>query len=208
MTLPQTDTADSGALVPGSALAARTVDAALTARIASQDASALSQAIADRFPAVFAVARRMVGSDADAEDIAQDVFLRLWRRPPDLSEGKATLATWLYRVTANRSIDWLRRKRPGPLEEANDAPAPDPEPDAVTAGLQVARCVDQALQQLPDRQRLALTLTYYQGLTNIEAAEVMATSVDALESLLSRARRRLRKNLEPEWRELLDALSN
>ena len=195
-------------MVPGSALAARTIDAALTARIASQDPSALSQAIGDRFPAVFAVARRMVGSDADAEDIAQDVFLRLWRKPPDLSEGKATLATWLYRVTANRCIDWLRRKRPGPLEEANDAPASDPEPDVVTAGLQVARCVDQALQQLPDRQRLALTLTYYQGLTNIEAAEVMETSVDALESLLSRARRRLRKDLESEWRELLDALSN
>ncbi len=208
MSLPQTQAAGPGAMASGSVLAARKVDAALAARIARRDHGALSRAVADRFPAVFAVARRMVGSDADAEDIAQDVFLRLWRKPPDLSDGKATLATWLYRVTANRSIDWLRRKRPAPLEEANDAPAPDPEPDVVTAGLQVARCVDQALQALPDRQRLALTLTYYQGLSNIEAAEVMDVSVDALESLLSRARRRLRTDLEPEWRDLLDAISN
>jgi RNA polymerase sigma-70 factor (ECF subfamily) len=192
---------------PGSARPAVSEDAGLTERIARKDHSALSQAVAERFPAVFAVARRMVGSDADAEDIAQDVFLRLWRKPPDLSAGKASLATWLYRVTANRSIDWLRRKRPGPLEEADDVPAHEAAPDIAAAGTQVARLVDEALRSLPDRQRLALTLTYYQGLSNIEAAQVMATSVDALESLLSRARRRLRKDLENDWRDLLDAVS-
>ncbi len=208
VTLSQTRAAVPGALPPGSVAATRADDAALTERIARQDAHALSQAVTERFPAVFAVARRMVGNDADAEDVAQDVFLRLWRKPPDLSAGTATLATWLYRVTANRSIDWLRRKRPGPLDEANEMPAAGAGPDAVTAGSQVTHHVDQALRGLPDRQRLALALTYYQELSNIEAAQVMETSVEAVESLLSRARRGLRKDLEHEWRDLLDAVSD
>ena len=207
MTLPQLQAADPGTTSHGSAAPAKKTDAFLAERIAAQDARALSQVVTERFPAVYALGRLLSDLSGDVEDIAQDVFMRLWRKPPDLSAGKATLATWLYRVTANRSIDWLRRKRPAPLEEAAGEPAREAGPDDLTAGTQVARHVDRALRDLPDRQRLAMTLTYYQGLTNIEAADVMDTSVDALESLLSRARRRLRKDLENEWRDLLDAVS-
>ena len=191
----------------GSAQEIHQGDAALTGRIADGDARALTQAIDAHFPSVFAVARRMVGSDADAEDIVQDVFMVLWRKPPDLSDGRAALGTWLYRVAANRSIDWLRRKRPQPLDEALELPSGEAGPEALAAGEQVARSVDGALARLPDRQRLALTLTYYQGLSNIEAAEIMDVSVDALESLLSRARRRIKEELKDDWRDLLDAIS-
>ena len=190
----------------GSAAPARSDDVRLVARIADHDADALTRVIGDRFALVFAVARRMVGNDADAEDIAQEVFLRLWRKPPDLSLGTARLPTWLYRVTANLSIDWLRRKRPQPLDDALDSPSDDPAPDAATAEGQVSRSVDKALAVLPERQRLAMTLTYYQGLSNIEAASIMEISVDALESLLSRARRNLRQELQDDWRDLLDAI--
>jgi len=207
MTLVQMQAADPGVSPSGSVPDPRKIDAELAARIADQDAVALSQVVSTQFPSVFAVARRMVGSDADAEDIAQDVFLTLWRKPPDLSEGKATLSTWLYRVASNRSIDWLRRKRPGLLEEAENEPEAGAGPEEFAAQGQVARSIDRALAALPERQRLALTLTYYQGLSNIEAAEIMESSVDALESLLARARRRLRSDLEDDWRDLLEAVS-
>ena len=185
----------------------RSSDAALTGRIAEGDARALAQAIDAHFPSVFAVACRMVGTDADAEDIAQDVFMVLWRKPPDLSDGRAALGTWLYRVASNRSIDWLRRKRPQPLDDALELPSGEAGPEASAAGAQVTRSIDGALARLPDRQRLALALTYYQGLSNIEAASIMDVSVDALESLLSRARRRIKEELKDDWRDLLDAIS-
>lgn len=161
----------------------------------------------EQFSLVFALARRMVGNDADAEDIVQDVFMTLWRKPPDLSEGRAALSTWLYRVTSNRSIDWLRKKKPEPLEEVADEADESAGPEQTAASSQVARSVEHAIGCLPERQRLALVLTYYQGLTNIEAAEIMDSSVDALESLLARARRKLRGDLDGQWRELLDAIS-
>ena len=98
----------------GSAPSVKARDAGLARRIAERDGEALSDVVNAQFSRVFAVARRMVGNDADAEDIAQDVFLRLWRKPPDLSDERALLSTWLYRVAANLSIDRLRRKRPAP----------------------------------------------------------------------------------------------
>lgn len=207
MTTSLAPAADPNAQNLGSAASAHSNDARLVARIADHDAGALTEVIEDRFTRTFAVARRMVGSDADAEDIAQEVFLRLWRKPPDLEQGTASLSTWLYRVTANLSIDWLRRKRPQPLDDVPDRAADDPTPDALTAEGQVSRSVDRALAALPERQRLAMTLTYYQGLSNSEAASVLEVSVDALESLLSRARRGVRRELESEWRDLLDAIA-
>ena len=187
---------------------AKARDAGLARRIAERDGEALSDVVNAQFSRVFAVARRMVGNDADAEDIAQDVFLRLWRKPPDLSDERALLSTWLYRVAANLSIDRLRRKRPGPLDETAEIPSGDPGPDAAAAGNQVARQVDAALAGLPDRQRLALTLTYYQGLSNIETAEIMETSAEAVESLLARARRGARAALDGQWQDLLDAIAD
>ena len=186
---------------------AKARDASLARRIAERDGEALSDVVSAQFPRVFAVARRMVGNDADAEDIAQDVFLRLWRKPPDLSGERALLSTWLYRVAANLSIDRLRRKRPDPLDETVEIPSSDAGPDAATAGHQVARHIDTALAALPDRQRLALTLTYYEGCSNIETAEVMETTAEAVESLLSRARRNVRTMLDGQWQDLLDAVA-
>lgn len=190
----------------GSAAPSHPDDARLVARIADKDRTALTEAVEGHFPRVFAVARRMVGRDAEAEDIAQEVFLRLWRKPPDLTLGTARLSTWLYRVASNLSIDWLRRKRPQPLDDGFDVPADSPGPDVRAAEAQVSNSVDRALAALPERQRLALTLTYYQGLSNMEAASVMDVSVDALESLLSRARRGVRRELQHNWRDLLDAI--
>ncbi|MGI9415845.1 MAG: sigma-70 family RNA polymerase sigma factor [Hyphomicrobiales bacterium] len=208
MTVPLPSGADLSAPSEGSVPSAKARDAGLARRIAERDGEALSQVLDEQFTRVFAVARRMVGNDTDAEDIAQDVFLRLWRVPPDLSDERALLSTWLYRVTSNLSFDWLRRKRPEPLDDRQEMPGTEPAPDASAAGHQVARQVDAALAGLPDRQRLALALTYYEGLTNTETADVMETSVEAVESLLARARRGVRGTLDGQWRDLLDAIGD
>jgi len=199
--------ADLSADPEGSAPSAKARDAGLARRIAERDGEALADVVNAQFPRVFAVARRMVGNDADAEDIAQDVFLRLWRKPPDLSDERALLSTWLYRVASNLSIDRLRRKRPDPMDETSEIPSSDAGPDVAAAGQQVARQIDAALAALPDRQRLALTLTYYEGCSNIETAEIMETTAEAVESLLSRARRGVRATLDGQWQDLLDAVA-
>lgn len=186
--------------------AARLRDAEVARRIAARDRDALAEAARTHFARVFAVARRIMGNDAEAEDVAQDVFLKLWNAPPDLEASGAGLSTWLYRVATNRCFDMLRRMRPDQLDETVERAGDDPGPEDDAGRAQVARTVDAALAALPARQRAALVLTYYEGFTNREAADMLDTGVEAIESLLARARRTLKAELEGSWRELLEAL--
>ncbi len=140
-------------------------------------------------------AYRMLGDTAEAEDVAQETFLRLWRELPSW-EPRAKLTTWLHRVAHNLCIDRLRalrRLRPG-----DEADRPDPAAGVATMleEHQRAHAVGKALDALPDRQRAAITLVYHQGLSNREAAVVMEIEVDALESLLSRGRQNLRRHVK------------
>ena len=143
----------------------------------------------------------MLTDHAAAEDVSQECFLRLWRQSarwrPD-----ATVKTWLYRVAHNLCIDALRKRR----ESAElDPEAPDDriDPAGELQRRQVAERVEREISALPERQRTALTLAHHMELGNIEAAEVMDISVEALESLLSRARRTLRARLAPEREDLI-----
>ena len=141
------------------------------------------------------LARRMTGNAADAEDVAQDAFLRLWRHADRWQPGRGKFSTWLYKIVVNLCIDRSRRRSFLPLEAAGD-PADD-RPDAAEgiAKAQTAKMIAAAIARLPERQRAALTLRYYEDIGNIEAAEILAVSVDAIESLLLRARRTLRAEL-------------
>lgn len=172
------------------------------ASIAEGDARAYERLVNAQLNRVVAVARRVLGSDSDAEDVAQEALLRLWRQADKWEPGRARIATWLYRVTVNLSIDRLRRRG-----ETVDA---DPPEQTVEADQQrhmeekeLRRHMDAALQSLPERQRLALVLFHYEGLPMAEAASIMEVSVEALESLLARARRALKQQLAGEWRKLL-----
>jgi RNA polymerase sigma-70 factor (ECF subfamily) len=111
------------------------------------------------------------------------------------------------RVASNAVIDRSRKPRTGPLEEAPEIPDPQARPDGPLDRAQAAKLVDATIGRLPDRQRQALSLVYFEGLSNIEAADVMEVSVEAIESLLSRARRSLKESLSAEWRELLGGLA-
>ena len=151
---------------------------------------------------VYRVVWRISGGHADSEDIAQETFLRLWVNPAQVREAKA-LKGWLLRVASNMVMDRYRRKPMVNLEVAEDVVDLAPGPDGNRELSQVSRAVDAAVAQLPDRQRMALALVHFEQMSNIAAAEVMELSVDALESLLARARRRLKEILGPAGRDML-----
>jgi RNA polymerase sigma-70 factor (ECF subfamily) len=102
----------------------------------------------------------------------------------------------------NQCLDRLRKKRPELLRADYDAASDDPDPEMQVQQRQLASAIDGAIQSLPERQRAAVVLSHYQQLSNPEAAEILAISVEALESLLSRGRKALRQALKPEWSEL------
>lgn len=182
-------------------------DAALVRRAAAGDPQAW-QALVDRhLGIVHALAVRLLGNRAEAEDVAQETFLRAWRHIDRWQPGSARWGTWLARVALNLCRDRLRRARPVSLDDAPDLADARPSPDAGLQAEAVAAQVGAALASLPERQREALVLCYYEQMSNIEAAEVMEVSVEALESLLSRARRGLRRLLAERASDLLGDLT-
>lgn len=146
----------------------------------------------------------MLSDAAEAEDVAQEAFLRAWRHAAKWREGEAKFETWLHKVTLNLCYDRLRRRREIPDPEAGMT-QPDASPSAADLVLarQRAAQVERALSALPERQRAAIVLCHYQEMSNIEAAAVMELSVDALESLLARGRRALKTALLPMRRDLV-----
>lgn len=187
-------------------LASVAADGELVRRIGNGDRAALAEAAQANFAKVFAIARRILGDDAEAEDVSQEAFVKLWNKPPDLGLRGAQLPTWLYRVTSNLCIDRLRKKRPDQLDDTIEIRSDLPGPEQIAERAQVARAIDETLALLPDRQRAALALTYYEGLSNREAAQALDVTVDALESLLSRARRAVKQRLHEQWRDMLGTL--
>lgn len=177
-------------------------DAALLERVRRADKAAFSTLLSRHYDAAYRVAYRMMGRAADCEDIVQDAFVKLWTNPGQIREGQA-LRAWLMRVVSNLSIDRLRRK---PMLNADDVPEPSSDkagPDLVALRNSVSSEVDRAIAMLPERQRMALIFVYYEGLSNRDAAAALELSVDALESLLARARRSLKKALAGQWQDLL-----
>lgn len=177
-------------------------DDALMARIAAGDARAFSVLVEAQLDRLLAAARRVLGNDAEAEDVAQEALLRLWRNADKWQPGRARVSTWLYRVAVNLSIDRLRgRKETAMSEPPDSAVAPAQQRSVEEEELKVR--MDRALQDLPERQRLALVLFHYQGLSMAEVAELLEASVEAIESLLARARRTLKTKLARQWKALL-----
>lgn len=175
-----------------SAADSRDPDIALLVRIAEGDAAAVRAMVARKLPRLLALAVRMLGDAAEAEDVAQESFLRIWREAPRWRPGEARFDTWLHRVAMNLCHDRLRRRRELPTDTPPEGIDPDPPADIAIDAADRSKRVEHALQTLPPRQREAIVLQYYQELSNMDAADVMQISVEALESLLSRARRSLR----------------
>lgn len=174
----------------------RDPDVALVRAIGAGDSRAARTLVERRLPQITAVARRMLGDPHEAEDVAQEVFLRVWREASRWREGDARFATWLHRVTLNLCFDRLRRKRETLDPDAGaDLADSAPLPGASLIAQERTRRVEAALAMLPERQRAAIALCHYEEMSNIDAAAALEVSVEALESLLARARRALRTAL-------------
>ena len=177
-------------------------DGRLMAAVAAGEAGAFRQVVDAELQRVLAVARRVLGNDGEAEDVAQEALLRLWQQAANWRAGEARIRTWLHRVAVNLSIDRLRRRREESDDAAPERAAPGGQQRRIEAR-DLARAVDQALQALPERQRIALALFHYEGASMAEVADAMETSPDAVESLLGRGRRALKALLADRWREML-----
>lgn len=170
-------------------------DLPLLGRIASGDQAAYALLLERHLDRILAFAERHLGERAEAEDVAQEVFLRAWQQAGRWQPRGARFSTWLHQVALNLCRDRWRRAGGEVLPLDETLPCPDPEPEAQAARADEAARVHQALRALPERQRAAVLLAHFQGLSNPEIGQVLDCSVEAVESLLSRARRSLKKGL-------------
>jgi RNA polymerase sigma factor (sigma-70 family) len=179
-------------------------DAELVRNAGAGDAQAASALVRKHLPRMIALARRMLNDAAEAEDVGQEVFLRVWREAPRWKPGGAKFETWMHRVALNQCYDRLRRRREKADPDAGvDVPDAAPLASDLWLAQQRAAKVGAALAQLPERQRSAIELVHFQELTNIAAAETLEISVEALESLLARGRRALKAALADVAKDLM-----
>lgn len=170
-------------------------DEELVERTANGDQSAFRSLVGRHTQRSLRLAQRMTGNASDAEEVVQDAFLRLWSKADTWRRGRGKFTTWFYRIVVNLCLD--RRRRPGflPLEAAGDPPDPGRGAVAKIYQDEVGSAVGRELAGLPERQRAALVLCYYEEMSNQEAAAALSVSVSALEALLVRARRSLKTRL-------------
>lgn len=170
-------------------------DSALMTRVAAGDAAAFTRLVTQHTPMIHAIAWRMLGDAVEAEDVVQETFVKLWVNARGWTPAGGGLGAWLRRISTNACLDRLRRPRTLSdallAEQEDDAPGADVQIDASRRQAAVA----QAIHTLPDRQRAAIILTYYEGASNAEAASILGIGVKALESLLVRARQALTQAL-------------
>src|SRR5690242_21525632 len=167
----------------------------LMARAAKGDERAF-RILAERHAgAALRLARRILGSTASAEDIVQDALLRVWINAPRW-RPEAAFRTWLYRIVVNLCLNAKRRAPDLPLDAAAEIADPRVGADEQLRLRERDRQLADAIIALPERQRAAVVLTYQEGLSNAEVAQVLDISVSSVEALLVRARRALRVAFE------------
>lgn len=172
-------------------------DESLLALIQKGDQRAFAALVTRHVRKFHAAAYRMCGDAQESEDIVQEAFLKLWDKPQmwDSSRG-AKFATWFYRIVTNLAIDKMRRKKAIPAGDVITIFADTRESqDTELYEKQRQEALENAIQSLPDRQKAALNLCFYEGLSNKEAADTLGVSVKALESLLVRAKAALKEEL-------------
>jgi len=188
----------------------------LMARVQARDKAAFCRLVNRHLDSLHRYLTRLTRSTADADELAQETFLRLWQQAGSYRPGTVRLSTWLHRIAHNAAVDRLRRRRgevqmaprEGPGTATGDhsaaaGPAADPAPDTrdpetLAAAAETGRLLERAIAALPPSQRAALLLCQVQGFSNREAAEIIGQSARGVESLIARARRSLRAALMEE----------
>jgi RNA polymerase sigma factor (sigma-70 family) len=181
---------------PAAAIMEGESDDALMARVAARETAAL-KLLADRHAQLpWRIAYRMLADSAEAEDVAQEALLRLWQYAERWQAGGPGVAAWLTRVATNACLDRLRRRRFTSDEAVPERADESALADEAIEEDEVRKAVAECIEALPDRQRAAIVLTYYEERQNKMAAEILAMQVKAFESLLLRARAALRGCVE------------
>ena len=179
-----------------------TPNEALLVLYANGDPNAAKALMMRLTPRVLGYASRLLNDQAEAEDVAQEAMLRLWKIAPEWRQGEAKVSTWLYRVVTNLCTDRLRKKRGVAL----DAVAEPADGRATVAESMIngerAAALKAALATLPDRQRQAVVLRHLEGVANPEIAQMMEISVEAVESLTARGKRALTAALADRRKDL------
>ena len=171
-------------------------DADLIFGLQAGDERALSGLMDRHMGAIYGLAFYMLGERMAAEDIAQTVFLKTWQHAQDWEPGRAKLLTWMQRVTKNACLDALKKKKPIYTDMVPEVQDTGNTPFEDISQSDTANAVARAMARLAPNQRAALTLSYYQGVSQREGAQIMKISESAYESLLVRARKAMKKYLD------------
>ncbi|MGB0507554.1 MAG: sigma-70 family RNA polymerase sigma factor [Pikeienuella sp.] len=176
-------------------------DAEMLRRFAAGDRLAAQRLAASLTPRMLTLAVRMLGDAAEAEDVAQEAMLRLWRIAPEWRQGEAKVSTWLYRVVSNLCIDRIRARRPAASIDAVAEPLDSaPSVEARISAQDKATLVRNVLNALPERQRIAITLRHFDGQSNPDISAHLGVSIEAVESLLARGRKAMTAAIEQEMK--------
>lgn len=177
-------------------------DAELVALIKNERSHKAFETLVKKYTTkLYSLAFRMLGNQAEAEDVVQESFVKLWEQPQKWHSNKnAEFLTWFYRVVVNACIDRTRKKKINQISESFDIQSPiDLEKD-LDLRLKQAD-LEKLLKELPQNQRIAVNLCFYEDLSNKEAAEVMNLNLKALQSLLMRAKEKLKIGMKNIYKE-------
>jgi RNA polymerase sigma-70 factor (ECF subfamily) len=173
----------------------RAAEAALLSRVAGGDVAAMRILYMTHADAVRRYVRSRVRDDAEAADIVHDTMLTVWRAAAGF-EGRSSVLTWMLSMARNKIVDHLRKQSRMTLAPANEeVPDDDPDPEAVLAAAQDAARLRACLEELPERQRAAIHLAYYQEMTCAEIADVEAVAEGTVKSRIHHAKRLLMRCL-------------
>jgi len=171
------------------------IDEELIAHVANHNKEAFDNLLTRHMNGLYSVAYRMRMSQSDAEDVIQEVMMKVWQRADSWREGGASVRTWMFTITHNVCIDFKRKNKRPHLELIEEPKDKSPSAEEMVAEKETGEIVAESISELPDNQKAAVILTHYEKLSNAEVAQAMDTTVKAVESLLVRARKTLFKDL-------------
>lgn len=183
-------------------------DSELLDRLATGDEAAFRMLVERHIDRAYAIALRIVGNAADAEDVVQDTMLKIWSHRGRWQHGRAKFSTWLYRVISNRCIDLRRKPRNENVETVPEVDDGQPGAVEIIERNELNGMLELAMQRLPEQQRIAVIFSYHENMSNGEIAQVMDTTVAAVESLLKRGRQQLRQLLRKHERDIRTAFTD
>lgn len=177
-------------------------DDTLLERMKADDAEAYRVLVERHVDRAYALALRTLRNPTDAEDVAQEALVKAWTHRHSWQPGKAKFSTWLYRVVFNRCIDLKRMPSSANIDDVLEPE--DDAPDSIDTihRRQIYDRLGDAMATMPEQQRAALTLAYFDDMGNAEIAQVLGTTVQAVESLLKRGRQGLRERLRRSERDI------